>query len=76
MVFITGLHNGMLPNLIKSVDDEEAGIAMERERTLLYVAITRAAEALYLVSSKENPSSFINEIIKLLKVESYSGSKK
>lgn len=76
VAFITGLHNGMLPNLIKSVDDEEAGIALERERTLLYVAITRAAEALYLVSSKENPSSFINEIIKLLKVESYSGSKK
>lgn len=72
VVFITGLHNGVLPNPIKSIDDEEAGIAMERERTLLYVAITRAAEALYLVSSKENPSSFINEIIKLLKVESYS----
>lgn len=76
VVFITGLHNGVLPNPIKSIDDEEAGIALERERTLLYVAITRAAEALYLVSSKENSSSFINEIIKLLKVESYSGSKK
>lgn len=75
VVFITGLHNGVLPNSIKSVDDEEAGIALERERTLLYVAITRAAEALYLVSSKENPSSFLNEIIKLLKVESYSGGK-
>lgn len=72
VVFITGLHNGVLPNPIKSIDDEEAGIALERERTLLYVAITRAAEALYLVSSKENPSSFINEIIKLLKIESYS----
>jgi len=75
VVFIAGLHNGVLPNLIRSVDDEEAGIALERERTLLYVAITRAAEALYLVSSKENPSSFLNEIIKLLKVESYSGGK-
>lgn len=72
VIFITGLHNGVLPNHVKSVDDEEAGIALERERTLLYVAMTRAAEALYLVSSKENPSSFINEIIKLLKVESYS----
>ena len=72
VVFITGLHNGVLPNPIKSIGDEEAGIALERERTLLYVAITRAAEALFLVSSKENPSSFINEIIKLLKVESYS----
>ena len=72
VVFITGLHNGVLPNPIKSIDDEEAGISIERERTLLYVAITRAAEALYLVGSKENPSSFINEIIKLLKVESYS----
>lgn len=72
VVFITGLHNGVLPNPIKSIDDEEAGVALERERIMLYVAMTRAAEALYLVSSKENPSSFINEIIKLLKVESYS----
>jgi superfamily I DNA/RNA helicase/mRNA-degrading endonuclease RelE of RelBE toxin-antitoxin system len=75
VVFIVGLHNGVLPNPIKSIDDEEAGIALERERTLLYVAITRAAEALYLVSSKENPSTFINEIIKLLKVEHYSVGK-
>jgi superfamily I DNA/RNA helicase len=75
VVFIVGLHNGVLPNPIKSIDDEEAGIALERERTLLYVAITRSAEALYLVSSKENPSTFINEIIKLLKVEHYSVGK-
>ncbi len=75
VVFILGLHNGVLPNPIKSADDEETDIALERERTLLYVAMTRAAEALYLVSSKENPSSFINEIIKLLKVESFSVGK-
>ena len=75
VVFIVGLHNGVLPNPIKSIDDEEAGIALERERTLLYVAITRSAEALYLVSSKEYPSTFINEIIKLLKVEHYSVGK-
>jgi len=75
VVFIIGLHNGILPNPIKSIDDEEAEIAIERERTLLYVAMTRSAEALYLVSSKENPSSFINEIIKLLKIETYKGGK-
>lgn len=75
VVFIIGLHNGILPNPIKSIDDEEAEIALERERTLLYVAMTRSAEALYLVSSKENPSSFINEIIKLLKIETYTGGK-
>jgi superfamily I DNA/RNA helicase/mRNA-degrading endonuclease YafQ of YafQ-DinJ toxin-antitoxin module len=75
VVFIIGLHNGVLPNPIKAVDDEETEIANERERTLLYVAMTRAAEGLYLVSSEENPSSFINEIIKLLKVETYKGGK-
>lgn len=75
VVFIIGLHNGILPNPIKFIDDEEAEIALERERTLLYVAMTRSAEALYLVSSKENPSSFINEIIKLLKIETYTGGK-
>lgn len=75
VVFIVGLHNGILPNLIKSIDDEEATMALERERTLLYVGMTRAAEALYLVTSNETPSSFIAEIIKLLKEESYTGGK-
>jgi superfamily I DNA/RNA helicase len=31
VVFIIGLHNGILPNPIKSIDDEEAEIALERE---------------------------------------------
>ena len=75
VVFIVGLHNGVLPNALKAVDDEETEIAFERERTLLYVAMTRAAEGLYMVSSEENPSSFINEIIKLLKIEYYKGGK-
>jgi len=74
VVFILGLHNGTLPNTIKSIDDEESELALERERILLYVGITRAAEMLYLVTSKENPSIFISEIIKLLKVQQFKES--
>ena len=74
VVFILGLHNGVLPNTIKSIDDEESELALERERILLYVGITRAAEMLYLVTSKENPSIFISEIIKLLKVQQFKES--
>jgi superfamily I DNA/RNA helicase len=76
VVFIVGLHNGILPNPIKSIDDEESDLALERERTLLYVAMTRAAEVLFLVSSNESPSAFIAEIVKLLKEEKYYGGKK
>lgn len=71
VVFILGLHNGTLPTTFKTIDDEESELAIERERILLYVGITRAAEMLYLVTSKENPSNFISEIIKLLKVQQF-----
>lgn len=70
VVFVLGLHDGTMPQYQKlSIDDEEKDLALERDRTLFYVAMTRAAEMLYLVTSKEKPSRFISEIEKLIRVE-------
>lgn len=75
VVFLTGLHDGIMPNRRRAADDEEAEIAMERDRMLMYVGMTRAAEALYLVTSEDKPSPFIAEIIKLLRIEMFTGGK-
>ena len=53
LVFITGLNEGTLPHS-RSFDDPEA---MQEERRLLYVGITRAKDRLYLVYS-QNRSAF------------------
>ncbi|MEW6406018.1 MAG: UvrD-helicase domain-containing protein, partial [Chloroflexota bacterium] len=47
VVFIVGLNDGTLPH-IRSFDDPEA---MQEERRLLYVGITRAKDRLYLLHS-------------------------
>jgi DNA helicase-2/ATP-dependent DNA helicase PcrA len=53
VVFITGLNEGTLPHS-RSFDDLEA---MEEERRLLYVGITRAKDRLYLLYA-QNRSAF------------------
>ncbi len=53
VVFISGLNEGILPHT-RSFDDLEA---MEEERRLLYVGITRAKDRLYLLYS-QNRSAF------------------
>jgi DNA helicase II / ATP-dependent DNA helicase PcrA len=53
IVFIVGLNDGLLPH-VRSFDDEEA---MQEERRLFYVGITRAKDYLYLVDSL-NRSAF------------------
>jgi len=75
VVFLAGLHDGILPQRRKPMDDEEADIALERDRSLMYVGMTRAAEALYLVTSEEAPSSFLSEIKKLTRLETFKGGK-
>ncbi len=53
VVFITGLNDGTLPHS-RSFDDPEA---MQEERRLFYVGITRAKDHLYLTLA-QNRSSF------------------
>jgi DNA helicase-2/ATP-dependent DNA helicase PcrA len=53
MVFIAGLNEGTLPHS-RSFDDPEA---MQEERRLLYVGITRAKDRLYMVYA-QNRSAF------------------
>lgn len=66
-VFIVGLEEGLFPHRNSSTKDE-----IEEERRLMYVAITRAKQKLYLTSAKRRTiygeekiqvlSRFINEI--------------
>jgi DNA helicase-2/ATP-dependent DNA helicase PcrA len=68
VVFITGLNEGTLPHS-RSFDDLEA---MEEERRLLYVGITRAKDRLYLLYAQNRsaygypdpvmPSRFLDDI--------------
>jgi ATP-dependent exoDNAse (exonuclease V) beta subunit len=62
-----------LPQPQRSMDDEEAELALERDRTLLYVGMTRAAEALYLVTSADKPSPFLSEVNRPLREEPIAG---
>lgn len=60
-VFVIWLTNGMFPNgRIMEADDEDA---MEEERRLFYVAITRAKDELYLTYPIMNPKSYRGDII-------------
>lgn len=60
-VFICGLENGSIPSQTKGADADE-------ERRLLYVAITRARQAVYLLKARQRygknrlPSFFLSEI--------------
>jgi len=68
VVFIVGLNDGTLPHS-RSFDDPEA---MQEERRLLYVGITRAMDRLYLLQSQNrsaygypepaDPSRFLDDI--------------
>ena len=62
VVFVMGWHEGQLPMLHTTGDAETAVIELEAERMLAYVAMTRASEALYLVTSPKMPSRFLDEI--------------
>lgn len=76
VIFVAGLHEGILPQVsYRDSKDEEAALALERQRTLLYVGMTRAAEALYLVTSAQAPSSFVREIAHVTCEEVFTGGK-
>ena len=69
-VFIVGLEEGLFPHINSILNGNE----LEEERRLMYVAITRAKEKLYIVNARNRmmfgtetanvPSRFINEINK------------
>ena len=75
VVFLVGLHNGILPSDAHGIDGEEQALEMERQRMLMYVGMTRAAEALYLVTSRQAPSPFLGEINNFVRSELFAGSK-
>jgi len=75
VVFLVGLHNGILPTYVHGIDGEELALEMERQRMLMYVGMTRAAEALYLVTFGQAPSPFLGEINGLVRSELFVGSK-
>ncbi len=63
VVFVVGLTEGRLPRSHHGeLDEEEAAIALEQDRILLYVAMTRAAEMLYLVTCRNKASRFLGEL--------------
>ena len=79
VVFIVGLNDGTLPH-IRSFEDPEA---MQEERRLLYVGITRAEDSLYLLHSLNRfnfgytepaePSRYLDDIPMSLIDDGYSG---
>lgn len=63
VVFLVGLREGLLPHRPPiRLEQEERSLELERQRTLLYVGMTRAAEALYLVTTGTARSLFLDEL--------------
>ena len=62
VVIIPMVDQGIIPKAIDCEEDKEA--FLESERSLLYVAMTRAKDELYILTS--NPSQFIDEMDKNL----------
>lgn len=61
VVFLIWLTDGMFPNgRILESDDEEA---LEEERRLFYVALTRAKDELYLIYPMINPKSYSGDVM-------------
>lgn len=66
VVFVYGLVKGMFPPISTTYfdyeDNKEPLSDIEKERTLCYVAMTRASDALYLLTSKGAESPFVQEL--------------
>lgn len=57
VIFIYGVREGIIPHTYAKKIEE-----IEEERRILYVAVTRAREFLYLTTTKKNVSQFISEL--------------
>jgi superfamily I DNA/RNA helicase/mRNA-degrading endonuclease YafQ of YafQ-DinJ toxin-antitoxin module len=75
VVFVVGVRRGLIPRHIdrSGLDEEEALLDYERFRTLLYVAMTRAAENLFLVTTAGKESPFLGEIAGSVDRQEYRG---
>ena len=64
VVFLVGLVSGTLPSMqgLLHAEKEEGDLFIEQQRTICYVGMTRAAEALYLLTVKGSESRFIGEL--------------
>ncbi|SRR6266487_48975 len=64
VVFLLGLTSGQLPSRqgTEYTDTEEARLHLEQQRALCYVGMTRAAEALYMITTKGAESIFVQEL--------------
>ncbi|MBA2391637.1 MAG: ATP-binding domain-containing protein, partial [Ktedonobacteraceae bacterium] len=53
----------VMPSIAKNEQDEEAQLELfEKGRTLCYVGMTRASDALYLLNVQSEESVFVNEL--------------
>ena len=57
-VFIIGLNEGIIPNMVRGIDTIEA------QRRLLFVGMTRVKEKLYMVSTVEWEGKYVNRVDK------------
>ena len=57
-VYIVDLYDGVFPTRASEKDNE----LLEEEKRLLYVAVTRAKDELYILNMKDNYSSFYEEL--------------
>lgn len=79
-VFIIGLTDGkggfpdiwLSDAIFQVVKESDHDFLMEEERRLFYVAVTRAKDHLFLITQKDNPSRFIDEIPRKYKLEQIS----
>ncbi len=64
VVFVLGVTNDMLPSRqgIQYMEMEEVKLYIEKQRALLYVGMTRAAEALYIMTTHDAESIFVKEL--------------
>lgn len=64
VVFLLGATNDMLPSrqVMHHLEQEEVKLFIEQQRSLFYVGMTRAAEALYIVTTRDAESIFVKEL--------------
>ena len=62
VVIVMGVNEGALPRDLSKDDLDDLEMNLRRERQLLYVGMTRAAERLYITSTKTKQSRFLRDV--------------